>query len=245
MPTGDEPLGPGSRPHPANAQGGDRLIDVRGSSRGTTASLCLAVYPAARDPTALADSLPGRTTRVRLGPGAIPRLGRRRIMRHVAAAAVSALVTSGCAHGPTEEWPRGTLVAGALPAPAAPLASELPEANTRRLTIRLATQDFVYEEDDRVVLNGPISSGKASSPTITGRFRVQGKQVDKVSSKYTNELGEPAWMPYSIQFHGPYFIHEGWLPGYPASHGCVRLQHEDAVFLYDRMKIGDRVIVDG
>jgi lipoprotein-anchoring transpeptidase ErfK/SrfK len=50
-------------------------------------------------------------------------------------------------------------------------------------------------------------------------------------------------MPYSIQFSGHYFLHEGWLPGYPDSHGCVRVGEQDARFLFERMQIGDPVSV--
>jgi lipoprotein-anchoring transpeptidase ErfK/SrfK len=50
-------------------------------------------------------------------------------------------------------------------------------------------------------------------------------------------------MPYSLQFYGPYFIHEGYMPGHPDSHGCVRLHYEDARLLFDRMRIGDPVLV--
>jgi lipoprotein-anchoring transpeptidase ErfK/SrfK len=52
-----------------------------------------------------------------------------------------------------------------------------------------------------------------------------------------------AWMPYAIQFYGHYFLHEGWLPGYPDSHGCVRVGEQDARFLFERLRIGDPVLV--
>ncbi len=50
-------------------------------------------------------------------------------------------------------------------------------------------------------------------------------------------------MPYSLQFHGPYFVHEGWVPGYADSHGCVRLHYEDARLIYARIEIGDPIHV--
>ncbi|HSO82990.1 L,D-transpeptidase, partial [Thiocapsa sp.] len=79
--------------------------------------------------------------------------------------------------------------------------------------------------------------------TPRGTFSVLSKDKDKVSSRYTNQLGMQAWMPYSIQFYGHYFLHEGWLPGYPDSHGCVRVGEKDARFLFERMKVGDLVSV--
>ncbi|EXJ14637.1 L,D-transpeptidase [Imhoffiella purpurea] len=116
-------------------------------------------------------------------------------------------------------------------------------AKKRRLSISLADQSFVYSEDGETVRTGPISSGAPGYPTPTGRFKVLSKDEDKVSSRYTNQLGMQAWMPYSIQFHGNYFLHEGWLPGYPDSHGCVRVGEPDARFLFGRLEIGDPVIL--
>lgn len=120
---------------------------------------------------------------------------------------------------------------------------ELPLAQSRALTIFVGSQTFEYVEDDRVLLSGPISSGTAKHPTPTGEYRVLSKQIDKRSGKYTNELNEPTPMPYSLQFHGPYFVHEGWVPGHPDSHGCVRLRYEDARLLFERMQLGDPIVI--
>lgn len=119
----------------------------------------------------------------------------------------------------------------------------LPEARSRSLTIYLGSQTFEYMEDDRVVASGPISSGSAQHPTPTGSFRVLSKDRNKRSGKYTNYFDQNTPMPYSLQFYGPYFIHEGWLPGHADSHGCVRLKYEDAKLLFSRVKVGDPVIV--
>ncbi|EGV30301.1 ErfK/YbiS/YcfS/YnhG family protein [Thiorhodococcus drewsii AZ1] len=113
----------------------------------------------------------------------------------------------------------------------------------RALVISLADQTFDYSEDGETVRTGPISSGADGYPTPTGQFAVLSKDEDKVSSRYTNQLGMQAWMPYAIQFHGNYFLHEGWLPGYPDSHGCVRVGEPDARFFFERLQIGDPVTV--
>jgi len=123
----------------------------------------------------------------------------------------------------------------------------LPPAQSRALTIFIGSQTFEYVEDGRVIASGSVSSGSAEHPTPTGSFHVLSKQKDKRSGKYTNYFDQNTPMPYSLQFDGPYFIHEGWLPGYADSHGCVRLQYEDARFLFSRMQVGDpvRVVAQG
>lgn len=119
----------------------------------------------------------------------------------------------------------------------------LPPGQKRAITIFLDSQTFEYREDDRVFASGPISSGSSQHPTPAGNFRVLSKDEDKRSGKYTNYFDQNTPMPYSLQFYGPYFIHEGWLPGHADSHGCVRLKYEDAKLLFSRVKVGDPVIV--
>ena len=80
----------------------------------------------------------------------------------------------------------------------------------------------------------PISSGKPSTPTILGRYRVY--------------LRDPGYLPdgmyYSDFFIRGYAIH-GYdpAPDYPASHGCMRLPISDAISVYDWLSIGDVVDV--
>ncbi len=120
---------------------------------------------------------------------------------------------------------------------------QLPKARSRALTIFLDSQSFEYVEDGRVFASGEVSTGSKQHPTPRGKFRVQSKDKNKRSSKYTNYYDQNTPMPYSIQFHGPYFIHEGYMPGHPDSHGCVRLHYEDARLLFTRMGVGDPVVV--
>ncbi len=172
-------------------------------------------------------------------------------------AALSALLlAAGCAHQPYPPLPEaigdigGDVAVVEVPADAVardlkppPDPASLPAASKRQLDIRLGTQTFRYFEDGALVWSGPVSSGSPEHPTPRGDFKVLSKQVNKRSGKYTNYFNQPTPMPYSLQFSGPYFIHEGWLPGHAASHGCVRLRYEDAKFLYARVKVGDRVVV--
>ena len=119
----------------------------------------------------------------------------------------------------------------------------LPSAQKRSLSIFLGSQTFEYVEDDQVVASGKVSTGTKEHPTPAGSFRVLSKDENKSSGKYTNYFNDNTPMPYSLQFHGPYFVHEGWVPGYADSHGCVRLYYEDARLIYARIKIGDPIYV--
>jgi peptidoglycan hydrolase-like protein with peptidoglycan-binding domain len=79
-----------------------------------------------------------------------------------------------------------------------------------------------------------VSSGKASTPTVLGRFRVYSKQIG------TNALG----MVDTSYFIGGYAIH-GYhdVPTFPASHGCLRVPIPNAFSIYSWLRLGDRVDV--
>lgn len=83
----------------------------------------------------------------------------------------------------------------------------------------------------RLIHQFPISSGKNGTPAR--KFVILSKEQDHYSTKYDN-----AWMPYSLRLFGNYFIHGGVLPSYAASHGCVRMIYENAVFLYNWVQVG-------
>ncbi len=148
--------------------------------------------------------------------------------------------TQGEAQG-TEPSASAPVPQEVIPPPPDPAA--LPGADKRQLDIRLASQRFHYFEDDQLVWAGPISAGTAEHPTPKGKYQVQSKLRKKRSGSYTNFFDQPTPMPYSLQFTGPYFVHEGYVTGRPESHGCVRLRHEDARFVYARMRVGDRIVV--
>jgi hypothetical protein len=80
----------------------------------------------------------------------------------------------------------------------------------------------------------PISSGKPSTPTILGTFKVYSKTPG------TNSLG----MVYTSYFQGGYGIH-GYhdVPTFAASHGCLRTPVPDAISIYNWISYGDQVDV--
>jgi len=92
--------------------------------------------------------------------------------------------------------------------------------------------------DGQPVASTAISSGTASHPTPMGVFTVIQKDRHHVSNLYN------ASMPYMqrITWSGS-ALHQGPLPGYPASHGCVRLTESFAQLLWKTTKMGARIIV--
>ena len=84
-----------------------------------------------------------------------------------------------------------------------------------------------------------ISSGKPGKDTPTGVFTILQKNKDHKSNLYNN-----APMPYMqrLTWDG-IALHGGTLPGYPASHGCVRLPHPFAAKVYGITRTGDTVVV--
>ncbi|MDQ6654475.1 MAG: L,D-transpeptidase, partial [Verrucomicrobiota bacterium] len=55
----------------------------------------------------------------------------------------------------------------------------------------------------------------------------------------------PAPMRYFMRFNGAEGMHAGYLPGYAASHGCVRLPEENAIALFNAVEVGTPVTVFG
>lgn len=97
---------------------------------------------------------------------------------------------------------------------------------------------FVYRNGVRIG-RSTVSTGAEGHPTPTGIFTIQQKKVDHESSIYKG-----AKMPYMqrLTWDG-IAMHAGRLPGYPASHGCVRLPTDFAEKLYKVTTEGTTVIV--
>lgn len=96
----------------------------------------------------------------------------------------------------------------------------------------LTHQVLALIDGDKVERLYHMSSGKPSTPTVLGNYRVYSKTPG------TNSHG----MIHSSYFIGGYAIH-GYesVPTYPASHGCLRVPPEDAYAIYSWIQTGDRV----
>ena len=110
-----------------------------------------------------------------------------------------------------------------------------------RVVVNLNTQMLFVYDGSEMIAASTISSGRESNPTPTGIFPIMEKNRHHRSNKYND-----APMPY-MQRLDTYGIalHAGDLPGYPASHGCIRLPKEFAARLFKATEVGTEVLVGG
>jgi lipoprotein-anchoring transpeptidase ErfK/SrfK len=119
-------------------------------------------------------------------------------------------------------------------------AAAIPDGEAK-VVIDLITQTFYVYKGDALVGVSTISSGKKGKETQLGFWTVFRKQVKGFSRRYDN-----APMPFMQMYDEKGLaFHAGPLPGYPASHGCVRLPLKFAEKLYGLTKIGTKVIIEG
>lgn len=134
------------------------------------------------------------------------------------------------------------------------------------ITIDLREQKAFFYKGDRLVGVSLISSGREGYRTPPGNYKIIQKSRDHVSNLYgdyvdasgnvvvanvgvrrdpmppgTTFRGAP--MPYFLRFHGGYGLHAGFLPGFPASHGCVRMPERMAQIFYANVSNGTPVRV--
>lgn len=107
------------------------------------------------------------------------------------------------------------------------------------IAVSLNDQELVLYADGVEIARAPVSTGTRGHPTPAGIFSVIQKRRFHRSNLYSN-----APMPYMqrITWSGV-ALHEGVLPGYPASHGCIRMPAHFARLLWRVAKIGARVTV--
>ncbi len=105
--------------------------------------------------------------------------------------------------------------------------------------VSIKSQQVTFYDADGWILRAPVSTGVTGRETPAGVFAVIEKDKDHHSSMY-----DDAWMPnmQRITWNG-IALHGGPLPGYAASHGCVRMPFGFAEKLFDKTWIGMRVII--
>jgi hypothetical protein len=112
-------------------------------------------------------------------------------------------------------------------------------AGPLHIVISIKQQRLTLYANGQPFAHSPVSTGVPGHPTPQGVFSVLQKNLHHRSNIYSD-----APMPYMqrITWSGV-AMHEGRLPGYPASHGCIRLPREFAQRLWGITRIGARVII--
>ena len=148
------------------------------------------------------------------------------------------------------------------------VTSNLPEKHSGRSSIVVCLREqeaYLYRGKNRTA-SSRISSGREGHRTPIGRFQVIRKDEDHRSSLYGDYVDDSgrvvkanvdsrrdsrpshshfvgAPMPYFLEFSPGYGLHQGYLPGEPASHGCIRMPYWKARQFYDAAHIGTPVVV--
>ncbi len=129
-----------------------------------------------------------------------------------------------------------------------PSKLEILEPIPQTVLISRRVQAFALYECGQLIRWGPVSTGKQSTPTPAGLYYGNFKAKRKISTV------NPSWiMPYYFNFMNfeGVGVHQYLLPGFPASHACVRLEMADAMFIYDWAKqwkldsTGTKVVKNG
>ncbi len=137
-----------------------------------------------------------------------------------------------------------------------------------KIRIVRAEQKAYFYKGGVLVGMTPISSGSDKHATPAGNFKVTEKDIDHESSVYgiiknkitgeivnkdadfrihkpgPDEVAVHAPMPNFMRFNHGIGMHTGFLPGYAASHGCIRMPEQMAAKFYENAKLGTPVIVD-
>jgi lipoprotein-anchoring transpeptidase ErfK/SrfK len=136
------------------------------------------------------------------------------------------------------------------------------------IVVSLSRQRLLVKAGDETAIDSPVSSGKKARPTPTGTFPILQKDPDHHSNVYGNFVDSHGRIvrggisalidsaPSGSHFEGApmtWFMrltwegvgmHVGILPGYAASHGCIRLPSQVAHDLYAKVKVGTVVRVE-
>ena len=158
-----------------------------------------------------------------------PKIKRARLAAYLGFAALAALITAGDPAGAA-----GRHSAREVETAATRIAGEPIMA-----IVSLRSQMVTVYDAKGWIFRAPVSTGQKGRETPAGIFSIIQKQAEHYSNLY-----DDAYMPnmQRITWSG-IALHGGPLPGYPASHGCIRMPYEFAAQLFDETPLGLRVIV--
>ncbi len=137
-----------------------------------------------------------------------------------------------------------------------------------RVRINITEQKAFFYKGDQLVGVSLISTGREGFGTPNGNFKIQQKDKDHVSSRFGDYVDaqtgavvkkdidrdkdpmpkgakyDGARMPFFMRINGGVGMHEGFLPGYPASHGCIRMPGFMAEAFFRNVEVGTPVTIE-
>lgn len=118
------------------------------------------------------------------------------------------------------------------------LLGKYPENQPRKVVVDLSSQRVTFYENGVATYSTPCSTGKPGYRTPPGEYVISDKNRHHNSSIYGSSM--PFFQRFSF---GAFGLHQGQLPGYPASHGCIRLTWEGAQTLFGKLRVGDYAVI--
>ena len=136
-----------------------------------------------------------------------------------------------------------------------------------RIAIKISEQKAYFYKADQLVGISILSTGREGFGTPSGSFKIQQKDRDHVSSRFGDYVSaatgevikkdidrnkdpmpkgakyDGAKMPFFMRVSGGVGMHEGFLPGYPASHGCIRMPGFMAEAFFNSVSVGTPVSI--
>jgi lipoprotein-anchoring transpeptidase ErfK/SrfK len=168
---------------------------------------------------------------------------------------------------PKKQKPASALISKPGQPKTVPRVLDRANPNNTQIIVSLGKQRAYLMVGDEIAIDSPISSGKSAGMTPKGDFTILEKNADHRSNIYgsfvngagqvvrsgvstridsapsgTSYRGSPMQWFMRMTWTG-IGLHVGDLPGYPASHGCIRLPPDIAKLFYDRVKLGTQVTV--
>jgi lipoprotein-anchoring transpeptidase ErfK/SrfK len=194
----------------------------------------------------------------------------RRLLQAIGASLV-ALILFSCEEYPYPSYPPGVYphaaTSGAYPRPApAGWWNDDDASGSAKIVVHIGEQKAYFYKGKRVVGETTVSTGKPGFSTPPGHYTVLSKDAGHVSTvfgDYVDDYGnvvrsnvdsrkdarpkgshfDGARMPYAMFFRGGYAMHQGYVPPFAASHGCIRLPGQMAVRFFENAPVGTPVTV--
>jgi lipoprotein-anchoring transpeptidase ErfK/SrfK len=175
----------------------------------------------------------------------------------IAGAGLIALIICGCETLPEGPYPRASEVG---------FWHEEGASGTAKIVVRIGEQKAYFYKGKTLIGESTVSTGKPGFSTPPGHYTVLSKDAGHVSTvfgDYVDDSGnvvksnvdsrkdsrprgshfDGARMPYAMFFRGGYAMHQGYVPPFAASHGCIRLPGEMAVRFFENSPVGTPVTV--